>query len=208
MDTADFPVEKVSWFDCVMFCNRLSELERREPYYGIAIEQRQRGSVEAAAVRIAGGDGYRLLTDAEWEYVARAGTSTVFPWGDSLSSTQANFNGERPYGDAAKGPNLHRTALVGSYAPNPWGLYDLLGNVDEFVWDWWSDFDYQQFATTTAVDPRGPSAPSEIGAYRVSRGGCWSHIGQCCRPAHRGRVMPEGRNSTRGFRVARSLLNE
>src|SRR5205807_7859539 len=99
----EHPVEMVNWEDAVEFCRRLSALP-----------------AEKAAGRV-----YRLPTEAEWEYACRAGTTTPFSFGTALSSTQANFNGTYPYGGAATGPYLRRTAKVGSYAPNAWGLYDM-----------------------------------------------------------------------------------
>jgi formylglycine-generating enzyme required for sulfatase activity len=135
METTDFPVESVSWFDAVEFCNKLSQSEKSPAYYELTAVQRDGTSITSATVKILGGNGYRLLTEAEWEYVARAGTDTVFPWGDTLSSTQANFDGNFPYGSAAKGPYLERTTKVGSYPANAWGLHDTAGNVYEWVWD-------------------------------------------------------------------------
>ena len=103
METGQFPVERVSWDDAVAFCKKLSELP----------EEKKAGQV------------YRLSTEAEWEYACRAGTKTPFHYGDSLSSKQANFNCNFPYGRGDKGPNLEKTAKVGTYAPNAFGLYDM-----------------------------------------------------------------------------------
>jgi formylglycine-generating enzyme required for sulfatase activity len=200
MDTKGFPVENVTWFDCVAFANRLSEREgqHRQPYYRISNEQRSGGKITSATVEIAGGDGYRLPTEAEWEYGARAGTTTIFPWGDSLSSEQANFDGDYPFGGAATAKDLERTTSVGSYPANPWGLYDTAGNVWEWVWDCYGANEYKQFASQLAVDPQGP----EQGFTRVFRGGNWGSYGQSCRPAHRDWFVPGLCNFYAGFRLA------
>jgi formylglycine-generating enzyme required for sulfatase activity len=200
LDTSQFPVENVSWFECVDFANRLSQREGRPPYYRISGEQRTEDRLTAATVAIAGGEGYRLLTEAEWEYVARAGTSTIFPWGGSLSSEQANFDGNYPYGGAAKGKYLERPTPVGSYAPNPWGLYDTAGNVYEWVWDWYGADEYKQYAGKAAEDPQGPTAGG--GVYRVLRGGSWDFNGRYCRPAYRYWSVPGYGRSGAGFRLA------
>src|SRR5204863_6448340 len=105
LDTADFPVENISWQNAKDFCAKLSALP-----------------AEKSAGRV-----YRLPTEAEWEYACRAGTTTPFAFGKALSSDQANFNGTLPYGGAAKGPHLNRPAKVGSYKPNAFGLYDMHG---------------------------------------------------------------------------------
>src|SRR5262249_4711820 len=128
----DHPMENVLWAEAVEFCKRLSAL---------AEEKR-------AARR------YRLPTEAEWEYACRAGTTTPFHFGDSLSAKQANFNGNFPYGDAGKGPYLRQTAKVGSYLPNAWGLYDMHGNVAEWCADW---YDPAYYKHSPREDPRGPA---------------------------------------------------
>ena len=107
------PVDNVTWFDATNYCNKLTQIERN-------------------AGKLPKGYIYRLPTEAEWEYVCRAGTTTATAFGNSLSSTLANFNGAGPYGGAAKGPFLDMTIRVGSYAPNAWGVYDMHGNVDEW----------------------------------------------------------------------------
>ena len=135
---------------------------------------------------------YTLPTEAQWEYACRAGTTTPFHFGDSLSSNQANFDGNYPYG-AEKGPYLERTTPVGTYAPNAWGLYDMHGNVWEWCYDW-----YGEYTAGDAADPHGP----ETGSDRVVRGGAWDIYAQFCRSACRFRFDPGRRYRILGFRVA------
>jgi formylglycine-generating enzyme required for sulfatase activity len=111
LNTDDFPVENVSWDDAMDFCRIVSLLP----------SVRDKGWV------------VDLPTDAEWEYAARAGTADAFHYGVSLSSEQANFNGNNPYGGAAKGSFLGRPTKVGNYAPNAWGFYDMHGNIAEWL---------------------------------------------------------------------------
>jgi uncharacterized protein (TIGR02996 family) len=175
MDTSDFPVEQVSWEDAQAFLAKLTALP----------EEKEKGW------------HYRLPSEAEWEYACRGGasSSTPFCFGRSLSSAQANFNGEYPYGGAEKGPNLGRTCPVGSYPPNAWGLFDLPGNVWEWCQDW---FDEDYYGKSPAQDPLGPSDGSD----RVFRGGGWGGFGRHCRAAGRGRRSPSFRVSVLGFRLA------
>ncbi len=141
---------------------------------------------------------YRLPTEAEWEYACRAGTTTPFAFGDSLSSRQANFNGLFPFGNAEKGPFLARTSEVGSYRPNAWGLYDMHGN----VWEWCSDwYDKDYYKVSPEADPTGP--PS--GSVRVIRGGEWYGDGRDCRSAFRYADLPTGIFYVLGFRVAMTI---
>ncbi len=117
--TPDFPVENVSWFDAIGFCNKLSEKERKKPFY----------KVDGADVRVPdwNGQGYRLPTEAEWEHACRAGTSTVFSFGNKRTQSQE-------YGWFAENSE-QRTHRVGQKRPNPFGLYDVHGNVWEWCWD-------------------------------------------------------------------------
>jgi formylglycine-generating enzyme required for sulfatase activity len=172
--TTDFPVENVLYAEAVEFCKKLSALPA----------ERQAGR------------SYRLPTEAEWEYSCRGGASSyqVFHFGNSLYSTQANFNGKYPYGGAEKGPYLERTCTVGSYKPNKFGLYDMHGNVLEWCSDWY-EADY--YGKSPRRDPRGPSR----GYYRVVRGGSWFNYGQSCRSAFRINRTPEYRISNLGFRL-------
>jgi formylglycine-generating enzyme required for sulfatase activity len=178
----DFPVDQVQWGSAVEFCNKLSALP----------EEKKAGRV------------YRLPTEAEWEYACRAGTRTAFHGGDALSSAQANFNGNYPFGGAAKGPYLQRTAKVGSYPPNAWGLHDMYGNAWEWCADWY-DKDY--YKNSPKEDPKGPSKgvlPTGFRNqfFRVVRGGCWLDEARGCRAAYRFRLMPDERYRWVGFRVA------
>ena len=135
---------------------------------------------------------YRLPTEAEWEYACRAGTKTPFHYGDSLSSKQANFDGNFPYGGADKGPYLGKTAKVGTYAANAFGLYDMHGNVWQWCQDWYTD------------KPPGGEDPevTTVASLRVIRGGCWLNLGGFCRSAFRIWYVPGYRYYSLGFRVA------
>jgi formylglycine-generating enzyme required for sulfatase activity len=175
MNTEDFPVEQVSWEDAVEVCKALTERDAKKP------------------------DGwvYRLPTEAEWEYASRGGVPSyqVFYFGHSLSSEQANFDGNSPYGGSEKGPYLERTCKVGSYQKNGFGLYDMHGNVWEWCHDW---YDRTSYVTSPLRDPQGPP----VGVNRVIRGGSWFNNGQSCRSANRFSNEPAFRNLNLGFRVA------
>ena len=151
------PVETVSWIDCHRFVEQLNSR-------GIAGE-------------------FRLPTEAEWEYACRAGTTTVFHYGNRLDATMANINGERPYGCKEKGAYRRTTLPVGSFAPNAWGLYDMHGN----VWEW-------------CQDHYGEDAPDE-GPRRVLRGGSWYGGARNCRSAYRSWDEPTDRYGNNGFRL-------
>ena len=187
-ESPDHPVEQVPWSDrnkqpssALTFCKNLSELPEEKK----------------------AGRSYRLPTEAEWEYACRAGTTTVYNCGDALSSKQANFNGNYPYGGAPKGPNLKKTAQVGSYPPNAWGLYDMHGN----VWQWCSDwYDPDYYKKSPKEDPKGPpqgvlTTGFENEYFVVVRGGCWLDEGRGCRAAFRFRFQPAEAYRLVGFRV-------
>jgi formylglycine-generating enzyme required for sulfatase activity len=146
-----------------------------------------------------GQGGFRLPTEAEWEYACRAGTKSEFCYGDTLDSSQANFDGNYPYGVATKGVYREKTTVVGSFRPNAWGLYDMHGNVWELCSDWY-DPDYYKSRQNPDNDPCGPST----GSFRVERGGAWRNVADECRSAARSRYVPGFRFNSIGFRLARS----
>jgi formylglycine-generating enzyme required for sulfatase activity len=175
------PATGVSWFDAVRFCNDLSEEQGLQPCYDIAGDQ---------VTWMHDADGYRLPTEAEWEYAARAGTATRWFCGD----TPTELGRYAWYSENSK----HHLHAVGKKAPNPWGLYDMVGNVWEWCWDW-----YDEYAPEAVTDPMGPAR----GVDRVLRGGAfWTEAG-LLRSASRDRFGlgpgPGYRLDLIGFRVVR-----
>ncbi|GHT65420.1 hypothetical protein FACS1894110_07240 [Spirochaetia bacterium] len=174
------PVEQVSWFDAVNYCNKRSIAEGLNPAYVINGEN---VSWNRSA------NGYRLPTEAEWEYACRAGSSAPFSTGNTISTGQANY---RSTGNVwqyeQQGSFRERTSAVGSFLPNTWGLYDMHGNVYEWCWDWFGDY---------------PDAPS-TGTKKVIRGGSWYYSVINTRAAYRDSSAPVTRQNTIGFRVTRN----
>jgi formylglycine-generating enzyme required for sulfatase activity len=172
----EHPVTCVSWNDARAFCDWLNKQPDKKRPAGWA---------------------YRLPREAEWEYACRAGARDyqVFHFGTSLAARQANFDGRRPYGEAAKGACLGRTAQVGSYKENAFGLHDMHGNVWEWCADW---FGKDYYKLSPRRDPAGPPG----GSGRVVRGGGWSYFGGGCRSAFRGTSAQGYRADDLGIRVA------
>jgi formylglycine-generating enzyme required for sulfatase activity len=174
------PVETVSWLDAVAFCNVLSEEEGLKAFLTIKGQ-----SVEVPDWN---GPGYRLPTEAEWEYACRAGTTTRYSFGDD-----GNKLGRYAWHFSNSNQQTHP---VGAKARNPFGVHDIYGN----VWEWcWDGYDAAYYAQSPRVDPRGPALPS----VRVIRGGGWNVGGQHARSAYRYGIVQESRNDDLGFRVAR-----
>ncbi len=170
------PVEKVSWYEAVTFCNRVSERESLELVYW---QEGQRVLWNPQA------SGYRLLTEAEWEYAARAGDETRFSGGETIADVGWAST-------TARG----KTHPVGQLQPNAWGLYDMTGNVREWVWDFPGSH-----SADAVTDPSG--APQ--GTERANRGGSWSSDERRVRVAYRRWGNPNDRNNSLGFRVARTV---
>jgi len=176
--SADRPVEQVSWLDAVQFCNTLSAREDLSPAYRISGD-----SVTWDHLA----NGYRLLTEAEWEYSCRAGTTTAYCTGGGESDlTRAGWYS----GNAG-----NETHPVGKKKPNAWSLYDMHGNVWEWCWDW-----YGEDGSESQSDPRGAAG----GSGRVVRGGGWDADARYCRSADRSWLAPSSKLYALGFRVARS----
>jgi formylglycine-generating enzyme required for sulfatase activity len=203
------PLEGVTWYDCIEFCNLLSRNDGRTPCYSYdnlgtdpqRWPQDWKGYAHNHIRCDWNANGYRLPTEAEWEYACRAGTTTATPYGASLSSLQADFDGEHPYNGARIGPNLKRTTPVGSFRPNAWGLYDMVGNVSQWCWDWYGDYPDAE----NQLDPKGPEAGPIL---RVHRGGSWYSFGSDLRAADRYSDVPFFRLDMLpgGLRLARGLI--
>ena len=185
----NLPVEQVSWFDAIEYCNRRSQREGLTPAYTIS------GSGSNRTVTWnRNANGYRLPTEAEWEYACRAGTTTPFSTGANITTSQANYNGNYAY-TSVKGEYRQRTTPVGSFAPNAWGLYDMHGNVWEWCWGI-----YQYYPGGGQTDPAGTVS----GITRVGRGGSWNSGGQYLRSAYRSYSYdPSDRYVNYGFRLVR-----
>ena len=193
------PVEQVSWVDAQGFCERLNaevaaHLSRvaGQAEYAPSLHTLKAGSAERSAPREPR-IGFRLPTEAEWEYACRAGTTGPFSFGDDITPEQANFDGNFPYLGAGKGLYREETVDVASLPPNPWGLYEMHGNLWEWCRDWYGDY-----ARGPVTDPVGPAA----GERRVLRGGSWFSVARHLRSAYRNHRDPGLRSHDFGFRLA------
>jgi formylglycine-generating enzyme required for sulfatase activity len=206
----NYPVVAVNWYDCVKWCNARSEMAGRTPaYYKTAAQTAvyRTGELDLANGCVNWTGGYRLATEAEWEKAARGGLSGQrFPWGYTISESQANYYSEYEYSydlsDTGYNPtfatgNLY-TSPVGSFAANGYGLYDMAGNVWQWCWDWYGT----PYGQPTNTNPTGAGSGS---GYRVLRGGYWGFYAYSARCASRGYGDPADAYGAVGFRCVRGL---
>jgi RNA polymerase sigma factor (sigma-70 family) len=161
----NLPVEKVSWDDGQEFVKKLREKDKK---------------------------AYRLPSESEWEYSCRAGTTTPFHFGETISTDQANYYGEGVYGNGKQGVKREKTTPAGTFPANAWGLHDMHGN----VWEWCQDW-HGAYPKNEVADPQGPNTGKE----RVMRGGSWNFFPRLCRSACRGRNEPDFRGDAIGLRI-------
>ena len=189
----NLPVENVTWFDAIRYCNARSAWEELTPAYTISGE---------TIVWNKSANGYRLPTEAEWEYACRAGTTTPFNVGNNITDREANCYNNYGYNNNSSGhvtgDYRGRTTPVNSYRTNSWGLFDMHGNVVDWCWGWYGEYGASSVGVQT--NPAGPAA----GTLRVNRGGGWNDFPKHIRSAYRAATPPDNSSFNLGFRLTRN----
>ena len=176
--SSNHPVDQCNWIEAIKFCNNLSIIKNLTPVYTLNTWEIDREA-----------DGFRLPTEAEWEYACRAGTTTRCYWGDDLNYDDIDHHAW--FSDNSEGA----THEVGLKLPNPWSLFDMHGNIWEWCYDW-----YGSYKKDSRIDPHGPSR----GLFRVLRGGDWFNFAKCSRSAFRIDISPEYCVNFTGLRLVKS----
>ena len=207
------PVESISWYDAVKWCNARSQNAGLTPVYytDAALTMIYTNGDSDAVYPNWNANGYKLPTEAQWEKAARGGLSGQrFPWGDTISESQANYLGDTnlfPYDLGPDGYNANfdtgsqpYTSPVGYFPANGYGLNDMAGNLMEWCWDWYAT----PYGQPTTNNPTGPSSPSSVGSFRVTRGGQWNFYALITRTAYRFYSTPSSAENYGGIRCVKN----
>jgi len=193
----ELPVDHVSWYECIEFCNKLSNLAGFTPYYTIDKDKPDSANLTKSDGRKLeitcnqNADGYRMLTEAEWEFAAKGGSnSNHYKFAGSETETKVAWS---------KNDSGFKTHPVAQKKPNELGLYDMSGNVWEWCWDWYDDYSEKDY-----INPQG----AEKGSYKVIRGGSWADNKNYHRVASRGKENPSGKYSSIGLRIGRNYFEQ